>query len=159
MTAIMLKRDAVTIMKAALAGTKMSKFMDIMEAAFVDETKMPSQMEDPSQYEDDEDDEMLEELEEHPDQPQASTSTLSAVLKCKIPPTEEHPLKKTGVCSLADAKPCYPSVSDKERYLHCGEDWKFISDRISSHTSKAAGYSCKFSDVCREEGKTAPSCE
>ena len=153
----MLKRDAVAIMKAALAGTKTSRFTDIMEAAFIDKTRLPQQTEDPIPEEDDVD--ILEDPEEQPEQPQPTTSTLSASLKRKLPPMEEPPSKKASVCSFADAEPFYPSVNDKDKYLHCGVDSKFISDRILSRTSKAAGYCCKFLDASKEEGKIVPSSE
>ena len=65
MTATMLKRDAVAIMKAALAGTKTSRFTDVMEAAFIDETRLPQQTEDPIPEEDDVD--ILEDPEEQPE--------------------------------------------------------------------------------------------
>ena len=120
MTTTMLKRNAVAIMKAALTGTDMSQFTDVIEAAFVDDTKLLQQVEDPLPKEDDDDDDqILNNEDEHPKQPQASTSTLSTALKCKILPTEEPPSKKTGVYSLNDAEPYYPSINDKEKYLHC----------------------------------------
>ena len=161
MTATMLKRDALAIMKAALAGTETSRFTDVLEAAFVDDSKLPQPADDPlfEEDNDNDDDELLIKEKEAPKQPQASTSTLSTTLKHKIPATEEPSAKKGGICSLADAELCYPSVSDKERYLHCGVNGKFISDRISSHTSKAAGYSCKYSEVYKEEGKIVSPCK
>ena len=153
MTAMMLKRDAVAIMKAALAGTETSRFTDVLEATFIDDSKLPQPADDPLVEEDNDDDDDLLIEEEASKQLQASTSTLSTTVKRKIPATEEPSAKKAGIFSLTDAEPYYPSVSDKERYLHCGVDSKFISDRISSRTSKAAGYSCKYSDVCKEEEK------
>ena len=65
MTATMLKRDAVAIMKATLAGSKTSRFTDVMEAAFINETKLPQQAEDPVPEEDDED--IPEDIEEQPE--------------------------------------------------------------------------------------------
>ena len=153
MMATMLKRDAVAIMRATLAGTETSQFTDVLETAFVYDTKLPQPAEDPLPEDDNNNDnELLDDEEEPSKQPQASISTLAAALKRKIPPTEEPPSKKAGICSLADAELSYPFISDKERYLHCGVDRKFISDRISSHTSKAAGYSCKYSDLCKRKG-------
>ena len=120
---------------------------------------MPQPADDPLVEEDNDDDDDLLVEEEASEQLQASTSTPSTTLKHKIPATEKPSAKEAGICSLTDAEPYYPSVSDKERYLHCGVDGRFISDRISSHTSKAAGYSCKYSDVCKEEGKIVSPCE
>ena len=44
MMATMLKRDVVAIMKVALAGTETSRFTDVMEAAFMDNSKLPQQV-------------------------------------------------------------------------------------------------------------------
>ena len=41
MMATMLKRDAVAIMKAALTGTETSRFTDVLEATFIDDSKLP----------------------------------------------------------------------------------------------------------------------
>ena len=54
----------------------------------------PQPAEDPLLEDDNDDDnELLDDEEEPSKQPQASISTLSAALKCEIPPTEE-PLPK-----------------------------------------------------------------
>ena len=67
MTATMLKRDAVTIIKAALTGTETSRFTDVLEVAFIDDSKLPQPSDDPLIEEDNNnDDELLDKEEEAP---------------------------------------------------------------------------------------------
>ena len=163
-TTSMLCRDAVGIMKAALAGTKTTRFTDVMEAAFVEDGATVAQGDPDTQLEEEEEEGYIEESPEL-QQSEPSTSTLTRAMKHKLPvPTEgikkkpsAHP-GKGGVCDLKFATPYFPSVSDKEKYLHAGVDAKYISDRISSTRPNIAGYGCLFSTVSKKEGKIVEDC-
>ena len=56
---MMLKRDAVAIMKAAFARTETSRFIDVLEAAFIDDSKLPQPADDPLVEENNDDDDDL----------------------------------------------------------------------------------------------------
>ena len=174
MTASMLRRDAAMIMKTALAGTRTSRLVDVIEAAFVgDEGQVSSRREtvfdELDDIPDDELDQALEETAEDETPKEKDTaSTLSKAMKRKLPADEAGPSSKKassthpskgGVCSLKDATAYFPNLDDKENYLHAGVDQKYISDRISSTSKNTAGYGCLFSDVSRQEGKIVPSCD
>ena len=161
----MLRRDAVGIMKAALAGTKTTRFVNVMEAAFVEDGVTNPSM-DPTIPPDDDEEDLEEPQQEPPETDEPSTSTLTRAMKRKLPLPEEGAKKKPsahpgkgGVCDLKLATPYFPSISDKEKYLHAGVDAKYISDRISSTRSNVAGYACLFSAVSKEEGNIVEDCK
>ena len=88
MMASLLRQDAITIMKAALAGTRTDQFIDVLEAAFMgEESKLTTQASNPLGKEEEDKDQALEALlTEHSQVEEgASTSTLSTALKCKMP--------------------------------------------------------------------------
>ena len=162
----MLRRDAVRLMKAVLAGTKTKRFTDIIEVAFIgDEVKLQPDIEKEfSEEAEEEEEEEPEEGEEAPEQP--STSTLSKAMKHKAPtPTDTGSEKvrvlgkKTGCCELRDATPLYPTTVNKDRYLHIGVEEAFFSARRCSTVGKEAGYICQWSTVMKERGNIVPDCE
>ena len=165
MTASLLCKDAVAIIKTALAGTQTERFVNVMEAAFVsDEAKAEIDQGD-TLDEENLTDEDLEQIIENPEET-PSTSTLTSALKCKLPPpTEEgkqkassHP-SKGGISMLEDATPLFPTTTHRGKYLHVGVDPNCISTRLSSKHSPKAGYCCMFSTVSKGEGKLVADCE
>ena len=163
MVASMLRRDVARLMKAVLAGTKTKRFTDIIEAAFVgDEVKLQpdTEKELPKEVEEEEEEEGGEASE------QPSTSTLSKAMKRKAPaPTNTGSEKaralgkRTGCCELRDATPLYPTIADKDRYLHTGVEEAFFSARKCSAVGKEAGYVCQWSTVMKERGNIVQDCE
>ena len=166
MTASLLRKDAVAIIKTALACTQTEHFINVMEAAFVsDEVKAEILGQGDTLDEEDLKDEDLEQIIENPEET-PSTSTLTRALKCKLPPpTEEgkrkassHP-SKGGISTLKDATPLFPTTAHQGKYLHMGVDPNFISTRLFSKHSPKAGYCCMFSTVSKGEGKLVADCE
>ena len=167
MVASMLRRDAARLMKVALAGTMTSRLVEVVEAAFGTT--------EAEKRDDIEEEEGLEEsvIPDTPSStpisevatPSTSTSeaTPSTVPKRKASPTPSTKGKRgkstAGICSLADAKRIYPSISDQENYLHAGVDDKFISHRKSSSIISDAGYLCNYSAAMKSEGHITPDCE
>ena len=169
MTASLLHQDAIAVMKAALAGTRTDRLIDVLETAFMgEESKMTTQASDPLGEKEEDEDQALEALlTEHSQLEEgASTSTLSKALKHKMPPPSDIEVKqppshpsKSGVVNLKEATPLFPTTKHKGQYLHAGIDPKFVLSRISSTTSTKASYYCQFSSVSKEEGKLVPDCD
>ena len=166
MMASLLHKDALAVIKTALAGTQTEHLINILEAAFVgDEAKIGTVVEgdtlDEEEVEDEDLEQIMENLEETP-----STSTLSKALRHKVPPhTEEgkrkapsHP-SKDGVFTLKDVTPLFPTTAHHRKHLHVGIDPRFISTHLSSKHSPKAGYCCMFSTVNKSEGKLVADCE
>ena len=172
----MLRRDAVKLMKAALAGTKTERFVNVIEAAFVEEGVTAATTTDPS-FPAEEAEEEEEEVDvvasssatpAEPEQP-----TLSKALKRKLPPPSgelKHRVlgKRTSICLLSDATPYYPTIWDKNRYtgpsaatgyLHSGVAENFFSTHQSSTVGKEAGYFCMYADAMRAQGKMVLNCD
>ena len=94
MTASLLCQDAIAVIKAALAGTRTDRLVNVLEAAFVgEESKSAPQTSDPLGEEEEDEDKALEALLTEHSQEGASTSTLSKALKCKMPPPSEVEIK------------------------------------------------------------------
>ena len=94
MTASLLRQDAIAVIKAALAGTRTDRLVNVLEAAFVgEESKSAPQTSDPLGEEEENEDKALEALLTEHSQEGASTSTLSKTLKCKMPPPSEVKIK------------------------------------------------------------------
>ena len=90
MTASLLRKDAVAIIKTALAGTQTEHFINVMEAAFVgDDVKAEIIGQGDTLDEEDLKDEDLEQIIENPEET-PSTSTLTRALKHKLPPPTEE---------------------------------------------------------------------
>ena len=167
MTASLLCKDAVAVIKTALAGTQAECLINVLEAAFVgDEAKIISGVEGDTLDEEEVEDEHLEQMMENLETETPSTSTLSKMLKRKLPPpTKEgkkkafiHP-KKGGVSTLKDVTPLFPTTAHHGKHLHVDIDPKFISTHLSSKHSPKAGYCCMFSTVAKSEGKLVTDCE
>ena len=176
MVASMLRRDAVKLIKVALAGTKTERFVGVIEAAFVEEGVAAAIVTDPSFPA-----EEAEEEEEEVDLIASSSTTpteleqptLSKALKRKLPSPSDEPKhrvlgKRTSICLLSDATPYYPTTWDKNHYigpsaaaghLHSGVAENFFSARQSSAVSKEAGYFCKYIDAMRAQGKIVLDCD
>ena len=174
MVASMLRRDAVKLIKVALVGTKTERFVNVIEAAFVEEGITATTITDPSFPS-----EEIEEEEEEVDVIASSSTTpaeqptLSKALKRKLPPPSGEPKhrvlgKRTSICLLSDATPYYPTTWDKNRYtgpstaarhLHSGVVENFFSARQSSAVGKEAGYFCKYVDAMRAQGKIVLNCD
>ena len=164
MVGAMLRLDASRIIKTALAGTATERFTDVIEATFG--TEEPKELQE--ELEEAEEHELGMEQEEEPGEgatagpstsgsrgPKRKGAPLSS--KSQRPKTTYSP--KGGVCSLKDAAPLFPSVSDADNYLHCGINPSFISSRRSSAVTKEAGYSCLYSEASKAGGKVVTDCE
>ena len=175
-TALNLRWDAVKVMKAALAGTATTKFLDVFEAAFGEEEneeEVPSIA--PTEKEKEEtllaaavttkqeaDVEFLSE-----DQPGTSLKTgmkRTTRSATKQPPVkklrkQEKPSKVTGPFILSQATPLHPTKADRNAYLHTGVPDEFISDRESGPFSWVAIYKCNYARVMRERGYNPGECD
>ena len=126
MTAGMLHLDAIRLMKAVLAGTATDKLHSVMEGTFGGPGHIPVAPEEPEEEE--------EGLEEDLNLlTAAEPSTSGHGTKRELPtPTGvskkkgAHP-SKGGVCSLDKADNFFPSIKDKDKYLHAGVEDRFIS--------------------------------
>ena len=160
-TASLLCKDAVAVIKTALAGTQTEHLINVLEAAFIgDEVKIETVAEGDTLDEEEVEDEDLEQIMENLEIKTPSTSTLSKALKHKLPPpTKERKqkasshLSKGGVSTLKDATPLFPTTTHQGKHLHVSIDPKFISTCLSSKHSPKAGYCCMFSTVAKSEGK------
>ena len=166
MTASLLHKDAVAIIKTALVGTQTEHFVNVMEAVFVsDEVKAGIIDQGDTFDEEDIKDEDLEQIMENPEET-PSTSTLTRALKCKLPPPSEEGKQKAsshpsngGVFMLKDATPLFPTTTHQGKYLHVGVNPNFISTCLSSKHFPKASYCCMFSTVSKGEGKLFADCE
>ena len=144
MVASMLRRDAVKLIKVALAGTKTERFVNVIEAAFVEEGVAATTITDPSfpAEEAEEEEEEVNVIASSSTTPaELEQPTLSKALKWKLPPPSGEPKhrvlgKRTSICLLSDATPYYPTTWDKNRYtgpsaaaghLHSGVAENFFS--------------------------------
>ena len=157
MTAGMLRLDAIWLMKTVLAGTATDKLHGVLEGTFGGPGHVPVAPEEPEEEEDglEEDLNLLA---------TAEPSTSGHGTKRKLPtPTGvskkkgAHP-SKGGVCSLDKADNFFPSIKDKDKYLHAGVEDHFISSRQSSSLTKDAGYGCLYSKALKADGKIIPDC-
>ena len=159
MTASLLRRDAAHIMKIAFAGTRASRLVGVVEAAFVGEEskiKETSPLEGPLEEETEIDADIPESGANDP----TATSTLSGAMKRKQPaPTPTLTKKKKvaakGLCLLTEATPLYPSENDKGNHLHAGVPSEYFSSHYGGTTP---GYACNFSNSLKESGKIVEEC-
>ena len=149
-----MRLDSICTIKCALAGTAMSKFIDILKAVFgIDEEKLPK-----FEVEEDKPDVVPEEglttketVEgESLSDPVASTS-VGVGAKCKAPTStttvkSKHKSSKPvkgGVCALVDATVFYPF--DSNTYLHTGVLSEYVSKCEGSQYKHTAVNMCNYS--------------
>ena len=144
-------------MKAVLAGTVTDKLHSVMEGAFGGPGCVSVLPEEPKEEE--------EGLEEDLNLlVTAEPSTSGHSTKRKLPtPTDvakkkgAHP-SNGGVCSVNKANNFFPSIKDKNKYLHASVEDRFISSHQSSSLTKDAGYGCLYSKALKADGKIIPDC-
>ena len=142
-------------MKAALAGTASTKFLNVFEAAFGKEENEEEGASEIQPTEEEEPEVLPEEAvltkdEADEDEPSTSTSTKRQTCSTsKQPPTKKSrkqavPTKSAGSFLLQDATPIFPDKANKAGYLHTGVNDEFISHRESGPFSKVAIYKCNY---------------
>ena len=139
--ALNLRWDAVRTMKAALAGTASTKFLNVFEAAFGEEDE--SEVTDivPTEQEEEEDlpeGAITTKKKADTDFGESSTPVekRKARSSTKQPPIKKSrkqaaPTKSTGPFTLKDASPVFPDKDNKASYLHTGVPDIYISQRQS----------------------------
>ena len=126
-----MRRDALQMLKAGLAGTATTKLLDILEAAFgvaEAEDEVPDIQPTPAKAE-----EVLPPSAFVPKAAdtlgQPSTSGLKRQAKTDTSGASKHKSakpSKLGPVALADATPFYPTAKEKATYLHIGVDPHYI---------------------------------
>ena len=170
-TALNLRWDAVKVIKAALAGTAMTEFTNVLEAAFAEEENeedVPDLVPTEKEKADDIPAEALttkgETKKEQEDQP--STFEVKAT-KCTTRSSTKQPSvkksrkqeKPSGPFPIKDAMTIFPAKSDKKTYLHTGVAIRFISSRESGPFLNVAIYKCNYAHAKREEGENPEECD
>ena len=175
-TALNLRWDVVKVMKAALAGTATTKFLDVFEAAFgeeEDEEDIPELAPTAKDKEEVLPSEAISTKQEadveFADQPGTSSAEISSTKRMtrsstKQPPVkrsrkQEKPTKLAGPYPLNKATPLRPTKADRNTYLHTGVPDEFISDRESGPMSRVAIYKCNYARVMRERGFNPAECD
>ena len=165
-TALNLCWDAVKVMKAAMARTATTKFLDVFEAAFGEEENAEEVPElHPTEKEENKilpAAAMTTQVEadiEFTDEPGTSSSTAGVKWTTrsasKQPPIkksrkQEKPTKVSGPFVLQNANALHPTKADRNTYLHTGVPDEFISDRESGPYSRVAIYKCNYARVMRK---------
>ena len=159
-----MRRDALQMLKAGLAGTATTKLLDILEAAFgvaEAEDEVPDIQPTPAEAE-----EVLPpsvfvpKAAETSGQP--STSGLKRKAKRDIPGASKRKSvkpSKSGPIALADATPFYPTAKQKANYLHIGVDPHYIGQREGSQFTKLVVYQCFYAHRCRKRGENPAECD
>ena len=175
-TALLLREDAIKVMKTALAGTATTKFLDVMEAVFgIDENPedVPEFLPTPG---DDDDVIPVEAMvtKEQTEQEDAAEELLGAVggvssttatrrvTRSATTKSGSAKRKRTTphkVFDIATATPFYPTRANKKKYLHTGVDPKYIKERRTGQFSKFAFYSCNYAAELRQMGIQTAECD
>ena len=175
-TALLLREDAIKVMKTALAGTATTKFLDVMEAVFgVDENHedVPEFLPTPG---DDDDVIPVEAMvtKEQTEQEDAAEELLGAVggvssttatrRVTRSATTKSGSAKRKRatphkIFDIATATPFYPTRANKKKYLHTGVDPKYIKERRTGQFSKFAFYSCNYAAELRQMGIQTAECD
>ena len=166
----------VKVMKAALAGTATTKFINVFEAAFgeeEDEEDVPELAPTAKEKEEVLPPEAVSTKQEADvefiDQPGTSSTEISSTKRTtrssvKQPPVkrsrkQDKPTKLAGPYPLNKATPLRPTQADRNTYLHTGVPDEFISDRESGPMSRVAIYKCNYARVMRERGFNPAECD
>ena len=159
-------------MKAALAGTATTKFLNVMEAAFGEEEN-EEEVPDIVPTEEDQPEHLpsgVVTTKEEADIEFGEPSTSAAPTKrqtrssTKQPPVkhsrkQEAPSKVSGPFTLYNASGVFPMKSNKQAYLHTGVPNEYISRRESGPYTKVAIYRCNYARVCCERGEQPQECD
>ena len=157
-------RDALQTLKAGLAGTAITKLLDVLKAAFgvvEAEDEVPNIQPTPAKAE-----EVLPSSTFVPKAAdtlgQPSTSGLKRKAKTDISGASKRKSakpSKSGPGALADATSFYPTAKEKATYLHIGVDPHYIGQREGSQFTKLVVYQCFYAHRCRERGENPEECD
>ena len=140
--ALNLRWDAVHSMKAALAGTASTKFLNVFKAAFGEE-EGESEVTDIVPTEQEEEEDLPEgtvttkkKADTNLGDPSTSAEKRKTRSSTKQPPIKKSrkqaaPTKSTGPFTLKDASPVFPDKDNKASYLHTGVPDIYISQHQS----------------------------
>ena len=174
--ALLLREDAVCVMKTALAGTATTKFTDMMEAVFginENEEEIPEIKPTPVEEEEDIPESMYmtkaeaekEETAQEEEGASTSKATKRPAPKTKGPGGKKSKRKtaapsRSGLFPIRDATAVYPKKYDEEHeYLHTGVPTKYVNECYSGPFAKASIYACNYARSKREEGLTPAECD
>ena len=159
-----MRRDALQTLKAGLAGTATTKFLDVLEAAFgvaEAEDEVPDIQPTPAKAE-----EVLPPSAFVPKAAktsgQPSTSGLKRKAKTDISGASKRKSaksSKSGPVALADATPFYPTAKEKANYLHIGVDPLYIGQCEGSQFTRLVVYQCFYARRCRERSENPAECD
>ena len=157
------------VMKAALAGTTTTKFLDVLEGAFgeeEDEELAPELFPTEAEPEEDLPKEAMTSKEEADiefDQPstlrKCSTRSFTKQPPVKRSRKQEAPTKAAGPFVLRDAEGDCPIKAEKAAYLHVGVPDRYISQRESGPQSPVAIYRCNYARAHHEMGESPDECD
>ena len=168
--ALNLRWDAVRTMKAALAGTASTKFLNVFKAAFGEEED-ESEVTDFVPTEQEEEEDLPEgavtttkKADTDFGEPSTSAEKWKTRSSTKQPPIKKSrkkaaPTKSTGPFTLKDASPVFPDKDNKVSYLHTGVPNIYISQRQSGPWSRVAIYKCNYAWALCEKGQNPQECD